>query len=107
MLRGSVSAAASSATAQQQRLDVSKQHEPPRFVQPISGLDVPEGGQAVFEVVVSGKPLPDVAWFHEGRPIQHGPDFQVDARPPTCWLEPYAVVMLLIRGSLVGGVAQW
>jgi len=84
MLRGSVSAAASSATAQQQRLDVSKQHEPPRFVQPISGLDVPEGGQAVFEVVVSGKPLPDVAWFHEGRPIQHGPDFQVDARPPTC-----------------------
>ena len=51
--------------------------EPPRFVKPINGLDVPEGGQAVFEVVVTGQPLPEVAWYHEGRPIQHGPDFQV------------------------------
>jgi len=51
--------------------------EPPRFMKPINGLDVPEGGQAVFEVVVSGQPLPEVTWFHEGRLIQHGPDFQV------------------------------
>jgi len=57
--------------------------EPPRFVKPISGLDVPEGGQAVFEVVVAGQPLPDVAWYHEGRPIQHGPDFQVPVHAGT------------------------
>lgn len=52
--------------------------EPPRFLKPVNGLDVPEGGQAVFEVVVSGQPLPEVTWFHEGRQIQHGPDFQVN-----------------------------
>ena len=66
------------ATSTQQGLDLSKQMEPPRFLKPVNGLDVPEGGQAVFEVVVSGQPLPEVTWFHEGRPIQHGPDFQVD-----------------------------
>jgi len=64
----------------QQRLELSKQMEPPRFMKPINGLDVPEGGQAVFEVVVAGQPLPEVAWYHEGRPIQHGPDFQVSKR---------------------------
>jgi len=65
------------ASSTQPRLDLSKQMEPPRFVKPVNGLDVPEGGQAVFEVVVTGQPLPEVAWYHEGRPIQHGPDFQV------------------------------
>lgn len=65
------------ASTTQPGLELSKQMEPPRFMKPINGLDVPEGGQAVFEVVVSGQPLPEVTWFHEGRPIQHGPDFQV------------------------------
>ena len=51
--------------------------EPPQFVRPIYGLDVVEGGQAMFEVVVSGQPMPDITWYHEGHQIQHGPDFQV------------------------------
>jgi len=69
-----------SASSTQPGLELTKQMEPPRFLKPVSGLDVPEGGQAVFEVVVSGQPLPEVTWFHEGRPIQHGPDFQVGHR---------------------------
>jgi hypothetical protein len=51
--------------------------EPPRFVKPINGLDVPQGGQAMFEVILSGLPAPEVTWYHEGRLIQPGPDFQI------------------------------
>ena len=58
-------------------LDLTKVMEPPQFVRPIYGLDVVEGGQAMFEVVVSGQPMPDITWYHEGHQIQHGPDFQV------------------------------
>jgi len=66
-------------------------------MKPINGMDVPEGGQAVFEVVVTGQPLPEVAWYHEGRPIQHGPDFQV--KSSTIHVEAYTRFQ---RGGLWG-----
>lgn len=58
-------------------LELTKPMEPPRFLKPINGFDVVEGGQAVFEVIVSGQPLPEVVWFHQGHQIHHGPDFEV------------------------------
>lgn len=58
-------------------LELTRPMAPPRFIKPISGFDVVEGGQAVFEVIVSGEPLPEVVWYHEGHQIFHGPDFEV------------------------------
>ncbi|ESO04844.1 hypothetical protein HELRODRAFT_78542 [Helobdella robusta] len=59
---------------------------PPQFLKPIYEIDVIKGGQALFEVFLTGSPTPDVIWFHEGQQIFHGPDFQILQNSDKYWL---------------------
>ena len=56
------------------------QVEPPRFLQPITGLDIMEGNEVRFEAVVAGIPEPQVTWLREGEEIKPSSDFQVMTR---------------------------
>ena len=51
--------------------------EPPKFVKPVTGIQVMEGQPAHFEALVNGQPAPEVTWFREGHQIHHSEDFQV------------------------------
>ncbi|KAG2459076.1 UNC89 protein, partial [Polypterus senegalus] len=42
---------------------------PPRFINPIFDLEVPDGMDAVFECSLAGVPLPKVVWFKDTVPI--------------------------------------
>ena len=53
------------------------QPAPPRFVTLMNDVSTPAGRPVRFEVTVSGQPLPQVAWFRDGQPIQNSRDFQV------------------------------
>uniref|UniRef100_A0A8C4S6N1 Ig-like domain-containing protein n=1 Tax=Erpetoichthys calabaricus TaxID=27687 RepID=A0A8C4S6N1_ERPCA len=42
---------------------------PPRFINPIFDLEVPDGMDAVFDCSLTGVPLPKVIWFKDTVPI--------------------------------------
>uniref|UniRef100_A0A7E4UT28 Muscle M-line assembly protein unc-89 n=1 Tax=Panagrellus redivivus TaxID=6233 RepID=A0A7E4UT28_PANRE len=50
-------------------LFVGEHTEPPRFSQKLTDLTINESENAVFECSVTGKPVPDVSWFKDGRPV--------------------------------------
>ncbi|ELT91006.1 hypothetical protein CAPTEDRAFT_69048, partial [Capitella teleta] len=50
---------------------------PPRYLKPITGLDVVEGKSAQFEAIVAGQPPPEVTWFREGHQITDSQEFKI------------------------------
>ena len=57
--------------------------EAPRFVEPLSSLEVLEGEAVCFTVVVSGRPSPRVSWRHNDNDVVEGgsPYFEVIRSP--------------------------
>ncbi len=48
---------------------------PPVVTQALTSLTVEDGSMARLECMVSGKPKPNIAWFHESTLIEPSPDF--------------------------------
>lgn len=49
----------------------------PEFNPPLTPLRVMDGQQARFSCRVSGTPIPQISWFHAGRPIAHHREVKV------------------------------
>lgn len=53
-------------------LTVNKKPEPPNIVAEMKSRQVNEGETVNFSIKVTGFPIPEVAWFHNGVPITPG-----------------------------------
>ncbi|XP_071499535.1 titin-like [Diadema antillarum] len=52
-------------------LEVTREEpEAPKFIEPIQSVQVPEGDTARFECVVTGRPMPEITWFHGEKMIK-------------------------------------
>lgn len=49
--------------------DLSKKGECPLFVERPSDVEVTEGGEARFDCVITGTPIPEVLWYFNGREL--------------------------------------
>lgn len=54
---------------------------PPEFSQPIQSLRVMDGERVRFTGKVTGKPMPTLSWFHNGRPVDHHREIKVMQTP--------------------------
>ncbi|XP_077869715.1 uncharacterized protein LOC102801843 [Saccoglossus kowalevskii] len=68
-------------------LDMDK-YEPPNVTKVFESQSVLDGERVTFECTVTGKPLPEVTWLLNNKPIEHGPDYKIRrANDGTCTLE--------------------
>ncbi|XP_071495637.1 myosin light chain kinase, smooth muscle-like [Diadema antillarum] len=51
-------------------VDGGEEPEAPKFIEPIQSVQVPEGDTARFECVVTGRPMPEITWFHGEKMIK-------------------------------------
>lgn len=49
---------------------IGKEPEPPKFIEPIQTATVTQGDMARFECVVTGRPMPEITWFHGEKMIK-------------------------------------
>ena len=50
---------------------------PPQFVRRVRTVTVTEGESAVFEVEVTGLPMPDIIWLKDSEPVENIPEFKI------------------------------
>ncbi|XP_027700953.1 myosin light chain kinase, smooth muscle [Vombatus ursinus] len=51
---------------------------PPIFLKGLSDLEVMDGSQVIMTVQISGNPLPEILWLHNGKEIQESEDFHFE-----------------------------
>jgi len=61
---------------QRQEFQMQLMGKPPRFVWQLNSLKVMDGEEARFVCKVTGNPMPDVAWYHNGKLVVDNPDFK-------------------------------
>ncbi|CAH8612085.1 unnamed protein product [Schistosoma intercalatum] len=78
----------------------------PQFVKPLptGTLEVKEGGRLFLEVQVSGEPIPQIDWYHNGQSLQSGPIWKVKTDRYTSQLECNVISMndggeILVRAT--------
>ncbi|KAL4636237.1 myosin light chain kinase, smooth muscle-like isoform X2 [Arapaima gigas] len=55
-----------------------KKPQPPTFLKSLNDLKVMDGSQVTMTVEVTGNPLPEVMWLHNGQEIQESEDFHFE-----------------------------
>uniref|UniRef100_A0A095A5L1 Muscle M-line assembly protein unc-89 n=1 Tax=Schistosoma haematobium TaxID=6185 RepID=A0A095A5L1_SCHHA len=78
----------------------------PQFVKPLptGTLEVKEGGRVFLEVQVSGEPIPQLDWYHNGQSLKSGPIWKVKADRYTSQLQCNVISMndggeILVRAT--------
>ena len=51
--------------------------QPPQFLEELKPMRVLDGEEVILKCVVTGKPMPDILWFHNDRCINKNEDFVV------------------------------
>jgi Immunoglobulin I-set domain len=64
---------------------------PPRFSEPLKNFTVEEGSPISLECRVAGEPEPLIRWYKEGRPLTHGPGFDIRKNGDRASLTMYSV----------------